>query len=413
MKLRHLFATLSLAIVAGAGVAAGLSSGNAQKAKAYFDGGRYVYLKTDVGNWNQAAARFSVYYFDVSKNNKGWIDMALYDSSLSIYEAKLPANASNDWTIIFCRMNPHYGTNQWNTDQENDHVWNQTGDLSTDEGREYYKISPNGGYPGDTGEWLEPYYGSRNFTWYLETSTDGFQTSNRTEVPFAVSGRKGESYLSVSLTAGTEFKFVRSDDLVLDWDNRVEPENNPTMAHGGIVASTDSDGNFRAKSSSSYELFVKPNGTIWIQSDATEDAKTFASGFKSAIEGNCPYDYSSSQTTGKTASDLVNAWKNQSIAYNDLTEGAKEVLESATTSSAGSLADFARVYDYVYGHYAGVREAQNGGNFANRTVSIVANLSNPIAQLGAENSYTSIIAIIGAVSLVAIGGFFFIRRKRA
>lgn len=34
MKLKHLFATLSLAIVAGAGVTAGVSSGNAQKASA-------------------------------------------------------------------------------------------------------------------------------------------------------------------------------------------------------------------------------------------------------------------------------------------------------------------------------------------------------------------------------------------
>lgn len=405
MKLKHLFATLSLAIVAGAGVAAGVSGGNAQKAEATISGGTYLYLKVDQGKWNKAGARFAFAYITTDDSATYWADMVPYDSSLSIYEGFLPAGT---WgKLIFCRMDPATSTNNWNN------KWNQSSDLTSIDG-DYYLVYDNGGEPTDkNGAWQNPYYGSRNYTWTMVTSTDGFKTSERMTVPYKGDG-SGQAYISLSLDAGTEFYFERNDATTAtdrDWDDRDTQDT--SMAGGAVVASTDSSGNFRAAKKSALEIYVKPNGKVWIQNDSTADAKSFASSFVESIEGNCPYNYSTESYSGKTVSNLVSAWNAQGEAYSHLTDGAKSVLQSATTSSEGSLKDFARVYDYVLGKYEStLTQSGNAGNFANRTVVPVAGAINPIST-SVESSYTSIIAIIGAVSLVAIGGFFFIRRKRA
>lgn len=84
-----------------------------------------VYLKPN-SNWLQANARFAVYYWDAS--NTGWADMTRVSECEEVYMAQIPANYTN---IIFCRMNPTPKENNW------DNKWNQTVDLSVENGKVY------------------------------------------------------------------------------------------------------------------------------------------------------------------------------------------------------------------------------------------------------------------------------------
>ena len=83
-----------------------------------------VYLKPG-NDWNSAGARFAVYYFQDGMAD-GWASMTDSNSD-GVFEATIPAGYTN---IIFCRMNPDFTDNGWNTGSEGENdpkrVWNQT-----------------------------------------------------------------------------------------------------------------------------------------------------------------------------------------------------------------------------------------------------------------------------------------------
>ena len=84
-----------------------------------------IYFKPD-SNWLSSNARFAVYFFNDTTNQKTWVSMTK-DGSTGYYYCDLPVDAS--WEkMIFVRMNPSYSTNSWNT-SSTQYVWNQTGNL--------------------------------------------------------------------------------------------------------------------------------------------------------------------------------------------------------------------------------------------------------------------------------------------
>lgn len=97
-----------------------------------------VYLRpTDL--WNADNARFAVYYWDAS--NTGWADMTRVSECEEVYMAQIPANYTN---IIFCRMQPSTDNN-WNN------KWNQTVNLSVEDGNVY--TITGGSKDNYTGSW--------------------------------------------------------------------------------------------------------------------------------------------------------------------------------------------------------------------------------------------------------------------
>lgn len=97
-----------------------------------------VYLRpTDL--WNADNARFAVYYWDAS--NTGWADMTRVSECEEVYMAQIPANYTN---IIFCRMQP-------STDNNWSNKWNQTVNLSVEDGNVY--TITGGSDDNYTGSW--------------------------------------------------------------------------------------------------------------------------------------------------------------------------------------------------------------------------------------------------------------------
>ena len=106
-----------------------------------------VYLVPN-DSWKADGAWFAAYYW--SDSASGSVKLTDSDSD-GIYEGQLPVGMPN---VLFCRMNPAYPNFGWNSDTENDHVWNQTQDTTVGVApANYYYIT---GW--DTGEWHEAGY---------------------------------------------------------------------------------------------------------------------------------------------------------------------------------------------------------------------------------------------------------------
>ena len=93
-----------------------------------------VYL--NAGKWNAADAWFAAYFFNEAGDSSA-VKMSDEDGD-AIFECRVPANMQS---VIFCRMNPDYTEFTWNSEEEPEHVWNQTTDLYISaEPENYYYI---------------------------------------------------------------------------------------------------------------------------------------------------------------------------------------------------------------------------------------------------------------------------------
>lgn len=120
-----------------------------------------VYLRP-TNLWNADNARFAVYYWDAS--NTGWADMTRVSECEEVYMAQIPANYTN---IIFCRMNPDATGNNW------DNKWNQTGDLSVEDGKVYTITGGSkNNYTGTWGTYVRSYSVSFNINGHGNAISD-------------------------------------------------------------------------------------------------------------------------------------------------------------------------------------------------------------------------------------------------
>ena len=109
--------------------------------------GSVVYFVPNA-DWKNDGAWFAAYFWNGTES--GSVKLADSDAD-GIYEGAVPSNMTD---MLFCRMNPAYTEFAWNSEVENDHVWNQT--LDTTVGTSPYNYYYITGW--DTGEWHEAGY---------------------------------------------------------------------------------------------------------------------------------------------------------------------------------------------------------------------------------------------------------------
>lgn len=85
----------------------------------------YSAIYLNPGVWDVDNAWFFAYFFNNSGSN-----IALPMIEIGISGVYVCPNVLNLPSIIFCRMNHKYSTFSWNSDSQNDHVWNQTADIT-------------------------------------------------------------------------------------------------------------------------------------------------------------------------------------------------------------------------------------------------------------------------------------------
>ena len=106
-------------------------------------GGEVFYLKPN-SNWNQASARFAIYFFNNDTGKNTWVSMTAVSDDTGVYQATAP---SGTWkNLVFCRMNPSNTTNSW------DNKWNQSGDLTYNGTNDLFTV-PSGSWNSATTTW--------------------------------------------------------------------------------------------------------------------------------------------------------------------------------------------------------------------------------------------------------------------
>ena len=152
-----------------------------------------------------------------------------------------------------------------------------------------------------------------------------------------------------------------------------------------------------------------------VTSAINTEVSNFVSGFDTAL-GN-----SVCKTDGTTVvSDVNSAWTSQATAFAALSVDAQGILANTTythnAETKGTTADIVDRYDYIYSKYS---ESLTKGDFMNRSglasyqATGAANSRIALFDVVASNATgTTIIVIVSLIGLTAIGGYFFIRKRK-
>lgn len=105
-----------------------------------------VYLS--VGEWVNDSPKFAAYFWG---GGNQWVAMTAVSGQTNLYTCAIPKGSTG---MVFCRMNPAHTDFRWNTDEEkknqdqNRPVWNQTVDLSLEDGNLFTITNPWDGPDG-------------------------------------------------------------------------------------------------------------------------------------------------------------------------------------------------------------------------------------------------------------------------
>lgn len=135
-------------------------------------------------------------------------------------------------------------------------------------------------------------------------------------------------------------------------------------------------------------------------------AETWATSFNTdVVNGVCKVNGSDFSTAMPTA------WNAKATTYAALSSEAKSYIASKTPNASGDVVEKALYeYNHIYSTYGTTLELDN---YIGRTEPVkAAKVINPINPVINNNNFTAIIVIISMVSLTAIGGYFFLKRRK-
>jgi hypothetical protein len=148
-----------------------------------------------------------------------------------------------------------------------------------------------------------------------------------------------------------------------------------------------------------------------VTSAINTEVSNFVSGFDTAFGSTV------CKTDGTTNVSTVNSnWTAQAKEFAKLSVDAQGILANTTythdAETAGSTADIIDRYDYIYGKYSA---SLTKGDFMNRsdagTLVVYSTRVNSLNIVG-ENGSTAAIIVVSLISITALGGYFFIKKKK-
>jgi LPXTG-motif cell wall-anchored protein len=162
------------------------------------------------------------------------------------------------------------------------------------------------------------------------------------------------------------------------------------------VQVTDINGN--SASFSTYTYYTNDRMLLW------------GAQFTSALSTICDANGSTNTTT------LQNKWVEREKQYGYMGSDVKTAIQAATALASGNDYNKAlALYDYVESKY-NPTGAQSGSvtavNFIGRTVTPLSGAAK-IASVSSDSSSTLVLGGIAGVAVLAAGGYFFVRKKKA
>ena len=262
-------------------------------------------------------------------------------------------------------------------------------------------------------------YNSKTFK--ILGATSGTWTAQSQNIEISLSYQSGTAATSdgatyystsVSLTAGSVFKPVNlSDNVYYDYDSLESGSNSVKGTH--IVSDGTGNKNMKVVTTAVYEVYVKTgSGAVWMQLSSQSEAAHYAELFLSNI--SC---------TSNSVSFELDAWNKVGNAttsmeykFEQLTSGARNILSTAQADkdSDDPIKQCAARYDRILAKYGYGTASGQYHDFMGRTPARLNGSANLILpSIGNNNSNTiAIIVIISLVSVTAIGGYFFIKRRQ-
>lgn len=262
-------------------------------------------------------------------------------------------------------------------------------------------------------------YSSKTFKILGATSGTWSAQTQNIEIPLAyqngtASSEDGATYYStsVSLTAGSVFKPVNlTDNVYYDYDSLESGTNSVKGTH--IISDGTSNKNMKVVTTAVYEVYVKTgSGAVWMQLSSQSEAAHYAETFLSAITCSSDSVSFSRDVWNKVGSDTTS----MEYKYSQLTSGAKSILTSAQADkdSSDPIKQCVARYDRILGKYGYGTGANDYHDFMGRTPAPISGGAKLVLPTTNNNSNTiAIIVAISLVSVTAIGGYFFIRKRKS
>ena len=399
MRLKgKLFLTTVFATLLGVGVFSGVKlseNKSAVKVEAAnnFTVGSTVFFRSTLGWWYDASAATYAYFYNDSTSSNYWQKMDYNYFSDNFAWCTVP---SGTWpNVIFVRTN---GGSGWGN------KWNQTTNLSAGSGDCF--VVNGGGGDACTGSWST--FSSQQ-TWKV-----GVGSTLSTALSYRNNSEGAVFYsTSVDLVKDSTLYIHRDAGTGAEgWFKSQYFEEGPNSGvDKGYIQKNGDNVDATCLKSGSLEFYVKMNSQlVWTQVPSSTEADEYAQTFLSTIK-----------CTGSATNFNINQWNTVGSAttsmeykYSQLTSGAKSLLSGAQASQSGSnIQKCAARYDYILGKYGYGTASGQYHDFMGRTPARFA--APRIALFGNSNINTNsafIVIVVSIVSASAIGGYFFLRRKK-
>lgn len=397
-KLKAIIGVLASSLMLGAAV--GISTiQNIQEAQpveaaSNFIVGSTLFFRSTLGWWYDASAATYAYFYNDSTSTNYWQKMNYNYFSDNFAWCTVP---SGTWpNVIFVRTN---GGSGWGN------KWNQTVNLSAGSG-DCFVVS---GGSGDscTGSWST--FSSQQ-TWKVGVgSTLSSALSYRND-------SEGAVFYSTSVTLVKDSSLYIHRDAGTGTEGWFKSQYFEEGASSGIgkgyIKKNSDDQDATCLKSGDLEFYVKMNSQlVWTQVPSATEADEYAQTFLDTIK-----------CTGSATNFNINVWNKVSgtgsmeYKFEQLTTGAKSLLTNASASQSGSnIQKCVARYDYILGKYGYGTASGKYHDFMSRTPiqfnALKVDILSPLMESNGGSS-ALVIIIVTTISVTAIGGYFFLRKRK-
>lgn len=389
MKRKGLFITVLSTMLLGVGVFAGVSSVSenapVEKAEAYKVPSKF-FIQFNNNTWKETSSKVCFYLFNNDVSKDAWCDYVYPDGKSKYMEYTYDLDFTPKGAIAF-RVNKTDtrapGSWMFGNDRGDSAIWSTTNDITVDDviwlGDHYenskWTVSGSWGFDDITIK------GGASQSW--STPTVDFKLTN-----YKTTGAALEVYGEYTLPANTYFKSIRGTEWIGTYS-----------AHDSIKSNFNGGGssNIHNIESGTYEFYFDYEAkSLYITDPVYAAADEWAQYFLNNV--GCD----------STGVNLPTGWSDCATEYAKLKGASKDLIYGATAKQNGSYIEKAVArYDHaLVSHPTLDRFIKNSSNVSRA-------VSSPFGiQMETNNTQATItIVVTTLISVVAVGGFFLLKRK--
>ena len=389
MKIKHVVITLVLSLTLGLGTLVGLkASAKETKSAKAIGAGDTIYLKANATWHGTVNADYSLWMHCWNTESDATNVEFTYVTD-TIYSATLPSACSN---IIFFRSQSGTPINWYDQSADlvlanildggnNVVIQNDSGYTFSNLGKGEYRPDKTAGTAYLRGSW----------SW----STFDYQLQNTATNTYSIE--------NVPLTAGSEIKIMTiGNDKWVTYHDASDLQGNSDAQFVSPNVTIQTTGKYNITFYSDTKVYKVDE---YEDTDLTA-AVAFANDFETSMAKYCPITGTDEgKGTAKLASEWADFEERFSGVSSTLTVQTRTYLK--TLNDGSTIQDFRERYDSILSDYYSLL---SGHNFLERNVQYT---NAPTITIGNnDNTVSIIIVVVSSISLIALGGFFFIKKRK-